>query len=357
MKKWMYDSVLEAPTNCQEIFDHNKELTEGLVKAYCKKDYSGIVIAASGSSYNIACCAKYAMEEILDTSIEVIYAVTYAEYAYKHHKNKFVICTSQGGRSTNTLAAYNRAKECGNDVAAVISESGTPMQKICKDTFLFGNEKAGKDVFVCRGLPTSVLFFDLFAINAAFNKKKITEEQKNEYLAELKKVIDKMNDVRELSDAYYEAHKQEFYKMERIMVTGIGSGQGVAQEGALKLEETAGFPSNWYEMEEFLHGPVYEIKKNHSIFIVDMDEKHHDRAVEISEALHQLTDHVYVISKFNMNSADAMQIDLDVNSMFLPILFVIPFQVFASRICDDTRASGITIYTYRFMQQMATKAK
>ena len=357
MKKWMYDSVLEAPTNCQEIFDHNKELTEGLVKAYCKKDYSGIVIAASGSSYNIACCAKYAMEEILDTSVEVIYAVTYAEYAYKHHKNKFVICTSQGGRSTNTLAAYNRAKECGNDVAAVISESGTPMQKICKDTFLFGNEKAGKDVFVCRGLPTSILFFDLFAINAAFNKKKITEEQKNEYLAELKKVIDKMNDVRELSDAYYEAHKQEFYKMERIMVTGIGSGQGVAQEGALKLEETAGFPSNWYEMEEFLHGPVYEIKKNHSIFIVDMDEKHHDRAVEISEALHQLTDHVYVISKFNMNSSDAMQINLDVNSMFLPILFVIPFQVFASRICDDTRASGITIYTYRFMQQMATKAK
>lgn len=222
---------------------------------------------------------------------------------------------------------------------------------------MFGNEKAGKDVFVCRGLPTSVLFFDLFAINAAFNKKKITEEQKNAYLAELKKVIDKMNDVRELSDAYYEVHKQEFYKMERIMVTGIGSGQGVAQEGALKLEETAGFPSNWYEMEEFLHGPVYEIKKNHSIFIVDMDEGHHDRAAEISEALHQLTDHVYVISKFNLNSADAMQIDLDVNSMFLPILFVIPFQVFASRICDDTRASGITIYTYRFMQQMATKAK
>ena len=53
MKKWMYDSVLEAPTNCQEIFAHNKELTEGLVKAYCKKDYSGIVIAASGSSYNM----------------------------------------------------------------------------------------------------------------------------------------------------------------------------------------------------------------------------------------------------------------------------------------------------------------
>ena len=79
--------------------------------------------------------------------------------------------------------------------------------------------------------------------------------------------------------------------------------------------------------------------------------------IVLLKSVHQLTDHVYVISKFNMNSADAMQIDLDVNSMFLPILFVIPFQVFASRICDDTRASGITIYTYRFMQQMATKAK
>ena len=36
---------------------------------------------------------------------------------------------------------------------------------------------------------------------------------------------------------------------------------GPAIEGALKMEETIGIPSNVYETEEFLHGPVYEIKK------------------------------------------------------------------------------------------------
>ena len=99
------------------------------------------------------------------------------------------------------------------------------------------------------------------------------------------------------------------------MTVGIGPGLGVAQEGALKLEETVGLPSNFYEMEEFLHGPVYEIKKPHSIFLVDVDRESHDRALQIFDAM------------------------------------------IASRICDDTRASGITIYTWRFMQKMATKAK
>lgn len=355
MKKWMYDCIMEAPQNCMDILKNKETLLNGLVSKYCSGEYDEIVIAASGSSYNIASCAKYAMEELLDIKVDVIYSITYAEYAFRHHKNAFVICTSQGGRSTNTIAAYRRALSCGNDTVVLVSEHNTPLEEECGDTYHFGNDTAGADVFVCRGVPTSVLFLDLFALMAAKEKGLISGETYDSQLLELQTAITKMEDVRNAADRFYEMHKKDFYSMERAMVAGIGSGQGVAQEGALKLEETAGIPSNWYEMEEFLHGPVYEIKKGHAIFLIDLDRNHHDRAMKIFSSATLLTDRVYLVSNQEADGENVLHIDCGISSHFLPLLFVIPFQVFASRLCDDTRASGITIYTYRFMQKVATK--
>lgn len=357
MKKWMYDCVLEAPENCKRILRDKDKLVGSLADLYAAKDYSEIVIAASGSSYNIACCAKYAMEKYLNRKIEIIHSVTYAKYDFRFHENALVICMSQGGRSTNTLAALEKAKECGNDTAALVSEPGSPLEELCEHTYLYGSHEDGKDVFVCRGLPTSTLFLMLFALEAGLRKGTCTKEQYKKGIRDLTAVVDAMEIVREKADRFYEANQADLCRMERVMTAGIGPGLGVAQEGALKLEETVGLPSNCYEMEEFLHGPVYEIKKPHSIFLIDLDEGSHDRALQIFDAAKQLSDHIYLISASAAGNSNILSLEIAADPVFLPILAVIPFQVIASRICDDTRASGITIYTWRFMQKMATKAK
>lgn len=356
MKKWMYDCVLEAPENCRQILQNKDKLVSGLTDIYTSKNYTKIVIAASGSSFNIASCAKYAMEKYLGKKVEVIHSVTYEKYDYRFHEGALVLCLSQGGRSTNTLAALDRAKQCGNDVAALVSEPGSPLEQACEHTFLYGSHEAGKDVFVCRGVPTSTLFLILFALDAGVKTGSCTKEQYKKAVSDLKKAVELMPAVREKADAFYEANKTDLCSMERVMTVGIGPGLGVAQEGALKLEETVGLPSNFYEMEEFLHGPVYEIKKPHSIFLVDVDRESHDRALQIFDAMRQLTDHVYLVSA-QASGSRVLTLDTDIDPVLLPLLAVIPFQVIASRICDDTRASGITIYTWRFMQKMATKAR
>ena len=73
MKKWMYDCVLEAPENCRQILQNKDKLVSGLTDIYTSKNYTKIVIAASGSSFNIASCAKYAMEKYLGKKVEVIH--------------------------------------------------------------------------------------------------------------------------------------------------------------------------------------------------------------------------------------------------------------------------------------------
>ena len=101
--------------------------------------------------------------------------------------------------------------------------------------------------------------------------------------------------------------------------------------------------------KKFLHGPVYEIKKDNAVFLLDMDDTMHDRVMMIYEGLHQLTDRVYLITRHPGNSDKrVMTIDVDACSLLLPMLFVMPFQILSSRICDDCRINAITVYNYRF---------
>ena len=119
MKKWMYDCVLETPATAEAMFKNKEALVGKLVDLFLAKDYKKIVMVASGSSYNIANCSKYAIQTYLGVKVDLINSVTYAKYDYQFHENALVICMSQSGKSTNTIEAVIKAKECGNDVAAI----------------------------------------------------------------------------------------------------------------------------------------------------------------------------------------------------------------------------------------------
>lgn len=359
MKKWMVDCVLEAPSTCESILKNKDSLLKGLVEQFCSKDYKEIVLVASGSSYNIASCSKYAIQHYLKVKVELVHSVTYAKYDYQFHEGALVICMSQSGRSTNTIEAVERAKACGNDVIGLVMMPNSPLAEICKPTYLYGSDKAGQDVFVCRGVPSSTLFLILFALEAGLKKGVLSKEDYKRRMKDVENAVKLMPEVKKWADSFYEANKKDFVSMKRVMTAGIGAGLGVALEGALKAEETIGIPSNAYELEEFLHGPVYEAKKDHAIFLVDLDPISHERVTQIYKACHELTDRVYLITRYKGIKEDhVLHIDIDENccSLLMPILFVIPFQMIASRVCDDARVSAITVYNYRFSQMVKTKA-
>ena len=87
MKKWMYDCVLETPATAEAMFKNKDALVGKLVDLFLAKDYKKIVMVASGSSYNIANCSKYAIQNYLGVKVDLINSVTYAKYDYKFHEN------------------------------------------------------------------------------------------------------------------------------------------------------------------------------------------------------------------------------------------------------------------------------
>lgn len=353
--KWMIDYVKDAPGICLDMIKNRKEVTKNLTKKYLSKKYDGVVIVGSGSSYNIALSSKNVLEKYLGKKIEVITPRSYAYYDYNFNENKLIICISQSGRSTNTIEAVQRAHKMKNDVVAISMFPNSPICNYLDDCYTYGSYNGEGDSFVSKGYPTSFLFFALFAIEIALKEQRIQEDEYKKILSMLEKTTHDMVKMREQIEEFYEKNIKSIHNSKRIMFAGIGTGLSLAHEACLKFSETTGIPTNGYELEEFLHGPSYEVKKDHAVFIYDLDNVSNSLAYSVYESTKLLTNNVFLITDKKLKGETVFSFETDLYDEFKPMLFVIPVQVIPSRICSDLNVRAITIYNYRASKMIKTK--
>lgn len=356
MTKFMVECLQEAPAACERVLKGKGGDIGRLAELYLAKPYRKLVLVGSGSSYNIAQCAKYALEKFLKRKVEILTPIAFAKYDYEYHEEALIICISQSGRSTNTIAAIQRAKEKNYDVAAISMVPNSPLTNYCEHVFVYGSYTGETDSFVCRGFSASVVFFVQFALEAGLKSGVITKEVYKEEFSQLNKVIAFMPQAQEIVRKFYVSFAKELYAMKRGMCIGIGAGTGILNEACLKFSETTGIPTNGYELEEFLHGPAFEVKKDHGIFILDINEETHDRTMSIFEACKELSDKVYLITRFKeVGNERTIYFPIEADACLLPIVFVTPIQMIPGLICEDLGIRAITIYNYRASTIAVTK--
>ena len=355
MAKWMTDCVREAPPICANMLKNRETIVSKAVDLFTAKKYSKIVLVGSGSSSNIANSSKYAIEKFLNVDCEVVTPIAFTEYDYKFNENSFIFCLSQSGRSTNTIAALERAQECGYDCAGISLDVNSPLKNHCKNVLEYGSYTGEKDVYVCRYFSASILFFVMFALEAGLKLGTITKEDHKKYVKQLDNVVAEMPKVIDRVEKFYNDNKEQIHSMKRVMAMGIGPLFGLTNEACLKFSETTGISTNGYEVEEFLHGPAYEVKKDHALFFLDGDDIMHDRITSIYEAVHELTDRVFLITYSGITGKSIININADCDPVMRPISYVIPFQLIPGKICEDLNIRAVTIYNYRTSRKVATK--
>ena len=353
--KWMDECVSEAPLVCSSMLKKRESIVEKLVNLYCSKKYSKIVLVGSGSSNNIATCAKPALEKFLNIKVDVHTPIAFEKFEYKFNENALIICMSQSGRSTNTIKAVLKAKECGLDVAAISMMPNSPIDNYCDNVLEYGSYIGEGDSFVCRYFAGSVLYFCLFALEAGLKTGTISKEDHRKYLKQLEDAVKIMPNSIEAVNRFYNTNNKDLLSMKRCMVMGIGDLIGIANEATLKFSETTGIPTNGYEFEEFLHGPAYEVKKDHALFFLDGNPIVHDRIIQIYNEMNQLTDKVYLVTDSDIYGDKVINIPNQVDPVFKVLLYLVCVQLIPARICNDTSARAITIYNYRVQQALVTK--
>ena len=248
MSETMLDYIREQPSALRRVLEHRREDTKPFVEDFLQIRPDRIYLIGSGSSLNASKAAAPLMEAML--GVEVTPTAASAPPVFRGER-PYLVFISQGGNSTNTVAAIRR-HEMYPHIALTGSEKCTINEIARHILFRCGEEKAGPKT---KGYIST--FFELYcmALEAGHASGMLADAAYEEKEKAAEQEIASMEDYVRAAEAWFADNADEIAKIEKCVVIGKGVGQAAALEGALKLQETMLIPASGYEFEEFLHGP------------------------------------------------------------------------------------------------------
>ena len=157
----MMPYILEQPDLCQRMLANCAALAAPFVQAVATYQPDRLLLVASGTSRNAACAAAPFMEWVLGLPVTVVAPSCLEAVA---GKKPLLVFISQGGNSTNTIAAIENHRDTPS--LALTGNPDGEINQLCNSTVTIpcGPEKAGPKT---KGYTSTVLLLYLMALEAA----------------------------------------------------------------------------------------------------------------------------------------------------------------------------------------------
>ncbi|MDR3050091.1 MAG: hypothetical protein LBU67_00025, partial [Oscillospiraceae bacterium] len=238
------------PGILRSVFENRKSLTVPFVEAFERTKPDRLYIVGSGTSGNAATAAAPYMQKVLGIEVTVI---TPSVIPPIYAKRPLMVYLSQGGSSTNTLAAMEQLGQY--PFVTLTGEQNCEIVKRGEHHMLIGcgQELVGPKTV---GYTASVLSLYACALEAAAAVGGIPAEAYQTAVAALQQAIGDMRQNIETARAWLDEREAQFANVHKYVLVGNGVAAPCAAEGALKLQETIKAPAIAFEMEEYLHGPI-----------------------------------------------------------------------------------------------------
>ena len=215
---------------------------------------SQIYIVACGSAYHVGMVAQYVIEDLVRIPVRVELA---SEFRYRKpilDPNGLVIIISQSGETADSLAALRETKAQGIRTLGIVNVVGSSIAREADNVFY---TLAGPEISVAttKAYSTQLMASYIFAIQFAKVKNTITEEQYENYIAELQAIPEKIEKIIEDKERIqWFAAKQANAK--DAFFVGRGIDYAICMEGSLKMKEISYVHSEAYAAGELKHGTI-----------------------------------------------------------------------------------------------------
>lgn len=251
----MLDYIMEQPEIFRKVLEQNVEITAGFGEIFDGEKPDHVYLIASGTSCNAAKAAAPFMEHVLKREVSV-FPPSQMERVFG--ERPLLIFISQGGKSTNMIAAVEKMK--GYTRIAMTGNADGRINSMCEHYIMIpcGDEAVGPKT---KGYTATILTLYLMALEAARKTGSVTEEEYREYLAVLETSSVQYQENIERTRKWMERNEEGLQALREIYLVGKGQSMFVAQEGALKVMETYLIPGLSYDFEEYLHGPSCSIRE------------------------------------------------------------------------------------------------
>ena len=291
-----------------------------------------IYIIACGSSYHVGVVGKYNLERMLRRSVEVCLA---SEFRYSDPivgKGDLVIVISQSGETLDTMAALREAKSLGARILSIVNVVGSSIARESDDVLYTW---AGPEIAVAttKAYSTQMAVLDLLAIYLAGQRKTITAEDMRRLtsaIAALPAQVEQILSNREQIQYY----ASQYFNHDSVFFIGRNLDYALGMEGSLKLKEISYIHSEAYASGELKHGTISLIEPGTLVVALGSYTPLFDKAMSNVIEVKARGASVLALATESHRAEMESRVDgiltiPDTELMFLPLLGVVPLQLFA----------------------------
>lgn len=327
-EKDMSERILAAyPDNVQKF----AELASG------KQDW---LLVATGSSYNAALSAKYAIERWAGVRVDIKEPFPFTHYDRMSPYTDLAIGISQSGHSTSTIGALERVRqEAGLPVIAMSADTESAISEAADLTVDIGCgvERVG---YVTKGFLATVLTLMLAGLRTGELNGSMSAVEVQVQLDSLNRAAAAIPTTIARTEAFFETFREELASAPRFTAVGYGPAVGTIKEFETKFVETVRVPSQGVEVEAFMHGPYLEVNPEHRFFFVETESPVKDRLERLRSYEERISRYVYTVTTGSSSEANVIGLDLIIDEFAAPFALIIPFQILAHHIAG---ARGIDL--------------
>ena len=291
-----------------------------------------IYIVACGSSYHVGMVGKYHLERLTRIPVEVALD---SEFRYMDpivDEHTLVIVISQSGETLDTMAALREARRLGGHILSIVNVVGSSIARE-SDQVLY--TWAGPQIAVAttKAYTTQLALLSLLALWLGKRLGTVLEKDRREMVAAFRELPGKMEEVLSHRDDIQYFASQHF-NHDSIFFMGRNLDYALGLEGSLKLKEISYIHSEAYASGELKHGTISLIEDGTLVVALGTYGKLFAKAmsnvVEVkSRGASVLALTTYPHQEEMARTADVVMTIPDIHTLLLPILGVVPLQLFA----------------------------
>ncbi|KAA2243924.1 glutamine--fructose-6-phosphate transaminase (isomerizing) [Salinarimonas soli] len=269
-RHFMAKEIYEQPEVVARTLAHYIDMARGRV---CPVDMpvdfarlDRISIAACGTAYLAGMVGKYWFERFARLPVEIDVA---SEFRYREaplEKGGLTLVISQSGETADTLASLRYAKQCGQNVLAVVN---VPTSTIARESTAVAPTLAGIEVGVASTKAFLCQLTVLLCLAVAAGRARGTLSAEDE-----RGIVDALIGVPGLlaealkGERQIEVLAREIAKATDVLYLGRGTSYPLAMEGALKLKEISYIHAEGYAAGELKHGPIALIDERMPVIVI-----------------------------------------------------------------------------------------
>ena len=334
---FMFKEIMEQPEALRRCLSPRIREGEAVFEDFSlSKDFlqnmRRIYIVACGSSYHVGMVGKYHLERLTRIPVEVALGseLRYMDPIVDGHT--LVIVISQSGETLDTMAALREARRLGGHILSIVNVVGSSIARE-SDQVLY--TWAGLEIAVAttKAYTTQLALLSLLALWLGKRLGTVPEKDCREMVAAFRELPGKMEEVlSHRDDIQYFA--SQYFNHDSIFFMGRNLDYALGLEGSLKLKEISYIHSEAYASGELKHGTISLIEDGTLVVALGTYGKLFAKAmsnvVEVkSRGASVLALTTYPHQEEMARTADVVMTIPDIHALLLPILGVVPLQLFA----------------------------